>query len=152
MVAYGMPQVSKHLMAPKIAERVYKVFIDSIKNTRSHHEVITFLNDLLTPTEKTMLAKRVAIAFLLLEGDYNYRYISKTLKVSAGTIARVHTTLILQGMGFQKILGSMIKRKTLKIVFEELLESLTPLPPKGSNWGEWKKGRAEAKRKRQEPL
>ena len=74
-----MSQVSKHFMNPKIATKVYEVFINSIKNTQSSNDVIDFLNDLLSEPEKIMLAKRVAVAFMLLENKYTYNQISKTL-------------------------------------------------------------------------
>ena len=147
-----MSRRSRHPVSPKIEERVFKIFVDSIKNANTAQDVVTFLNDLLSSAERVMLAKRVAIAFLLLEGKYTYDDISKTLKVSRGTIAKVHSVLILQGTGYKKILGDMLKRKVLKILLAELLEGLTPLPSKGANWGEWKKSRLKAKWKREEPL
>lgn len=147
-----MSQISKLFMSPNIEKRVYEVFINSVKNTTSQDEVVDFLGDLLSPTEKVMLAKRLSIAFMILEGKYTYEDIAKTLKVSRGTIARVHTVLNLRGTGYRKILGDMLKKKALKILFEEMLEGLTPLPPKGTNWGEWKKRRREAEWKREEPL
>ena len=65
-----MSQVSKHFMNPNIEKRVYGVFIESVKNTKNSSEVVDFLNDLLSPIEKIMMAKRVAIAFLLLQFRY----------------------------------------------------------------------------------
>jgi len=139
-------------MSPVIEMRVYGVFINSIRNTKSSEEVIHFLNDLLTSVEKIMLAKRVAIAFLLLENKFTYEQICKTLKVSKGTVAKVHAVLDLQGAGYRKILGDIIKKKVLKNFVAEILEGLTPLPSKGANWGEWKKERLKAKWEREKPL
>lgn len=139
-------------MSPVIEKKVYEVFINSIKNTKSSDEVVHFLNDLLTPVEKIMLAKRVAIAFLLLEGGFTYESICKTLKVSKGTVARVHAVIALQGTGYRELLGDILKKKALKNLLAEVLEGLTPLPSKGTNWGEWKKERLKAKWKQEEPL
>ncbi|MEK7470886.1 MAG: Trp family transcriptional regulator [Patescibacteria group bacterium] len=147
-----MTQVSKHFMSPVIEEKVYRVFIESVKNTKSSSEVVDFLNDLLSPVEKIMMAKRVAVAFLLLENKYTYVQISKTLKVSKGTIAKIHAVFALQGKGYKKILGDILKRKVAKSALSELLDILTPLPPKGANIGEWKKSKREKKWKREEPL
>lgn len=139
-------------MSPKISEKVYEVFVNSVKNTKSSGEVVDFLDDLLTPVEKIMLAKRVAIAFLLLEDNFGYEYISKTLKVSRGTIARVNSVLITQGKGYKQILGNMLRNKALKIAVGEMLDNLNSLPPMGVSWKIWKKDKVEAKRKREEPL
>lgn len=134
-----MGRVSKHFMNPEIEKRVYEVFIESVKNTKTSSEVVDFLNDLLSSVEKIMMAKRVAVAFLLLQDKYTYDEISKTVKVSRGTIAKIHATFALQGKGYRKILGDILKRKAAKSALSELLDILTPLPPKGANIGEWKK-------------
>ncbi len=147
-----MTQVSRHFMNPDIEKRVYEVFIESVKNTRNSNEVIDFLNDLLSPVEKIMMAKRVAVAFLLLQDKYTYDQISKTVKVSRGTIAKIHTTFALQGKGYRKILGDILKRKVAKIALSELLDAITLLPPKGANLGEWKKMKRNDKLKRESPI
>lgn len=146
-----MSQVSKHFMNPKISAKVYEVFINSIKNSRSKNEVVSFLDDLLSPAEKTMLAKRVAIAYLLLENKYTYREISKTLKISLGTIARVHSTFALKGIGYRKIIGNLITNKNIKNLLSEFLDLVTPT--KLSLTGEkYLKPKYESKTKREDLL
>lgn len=147
-----MTQISKHFMSPVIEEKVYKVFIESVKNTKTSGEVVDFLNDLLSPVEKIMMAKRVAVAFLLLEDKYTYEEIARTVKVSRGTIAKIHAVFALQGKGYRKTLGDILKRKAAKSALSELLDTLTSLPPKGANIGEWKKAKRLVKLKREEPL
>jgi uncharacterized protein YerC len=147
-----MTQVSKHFMSPKIQAKVYDVFIESIKNTKTSGEVINFLNDLLSPTEKIMMSKRVAVAFLLLEDKYTYSEISKILKVSRGTIAKINAVFALQGKGFRKTLGDILKRKIAKSALSELTDILTPLPPKGTKPEYWKYLKTKEKLKREEPL
>lgn len=147
-----MAQVSRHFMNPNIEKRVYEVFIESVKNTKDSSEVVDLLNDLLSPVEKIMMAKRVAIAFLLLQDKYTYDQISRTLKVSRGTIAKIHATFALQGKGYRKILGDILNRKNAKAALSELLDVITPLPPKGTNIGEWKKMKQKEKLKRERPI
>ncbi|MCX6703942.1 MAG: Trp family transcriptional regulator [Candidatus Woesebacteria bacterium] len=139
-------------MNPEIEKRVYEVFIESVRNTKTSSEVVDFLNDLLSPIEKIMMAKRVAVAFLLLQDRYTYYEIAKTVKVSRGTIAKIHTIFALQGKGYRKILGGILKRKAAKSALSELLDILTPLPPKGANIGEWKKAKRMSKQKREESI
>lgn len=147
-----MTQVSKHPLSRQIEKRVYEIFINSIKNTKSSDEVIHFLNDLLSPVEKIMLAKRVAIAFLLIRGGYTYEQVSRTIKVSYGTIAKVHAVLALQGAGYRKIIIDMLKKEALKRVLSELTEVLTVLPPKGANWGRWRKEKIKRELAKRKPL
>lgn len=147
-----MSQVSKYRMSPKIESKVFGMFINSIKNTKTSDEVVDFLNDLLSPTEKIMLAKRVSIAFLLFEDKYTYEDISKVLKVSRGTIAKVHSVLISQGKGFKKILGNILQRKIFKNTISEIFDLLTPLPPKGTSIGYWRNLKTKEKINRGQPL
>jgi uncharacterized protein YerC len=139
-------------MNPQIEKRVYEVFIESVKNTKTPTEVVDFLNDLLSPIEKITMAKRVVVAFLLLQDKYTYNEIAKTIKVSRGTIAKIHAVFALRGKGYRKILGDILKRKAAKSALSELLDILTPLPPKGVNLGEWKKAKRKPRQIRQAPI
>lgn len=147
-----MTQVSRHFMNEKIEKKVYEVFINSVKNTKSSEEVIDFLNDLLSPVEKAMLAKRVSVAFMLLEDKYTYDEISKTLKVSFGTIAKIKAVLALQGEGYRKTIGNIMLKKMVRNSLSEFLDLLTPLPPPHVNIGEWRKSKRQSKLKREEAL
>lgn len=147
-----MAQVSKHPLSPEVEKKLYQVFIDSIKNSRTSSDVVHFLNDLLSSTEKIMLAKRVGIAFLLLRGELTYEEISRTAKVSYGTIAKIHAVLALQGTGYRKIISGMLKKKAIKNALSEFVDILTPLPSKGSTWGKWKKMKLEMEKERSEPF
>ncbi len=147
-----MSRISKHPNEEIVENKVSNIFINSIKNINQTEDVVSFLNDLLSPQERVMLAKRIGVAYLLLNGNYTYDDIKKALRVSQGTIAKIHAVFALQGEGYRKTLGNMLRRKALKTVLAEAMEGLTPLPSKGKNWGEWKKARRLAKRKREEPL
>lgn len=71
--------------------------ITSVKNTQ---EAAKLLTDLLSPAEIEMIAKRLEIAKLLIEGK-NYEAIRREIKVGFSTIARVNTWLNLAGDGFK---------------------------------------------------
>lgn len=117
---------SNHFMNQKIEKKVYDIFINSIKNTKSSSNVIDFLNDLLSPSEQSMLAKRVAIAFMILENKYLYEDIIKTLKVSDGTVAKVNATLLLKGNGYRKIIGNAVLQKSIRNSLSEFLDLIRP--------------------------
>ncbi|MFV1917284.1 MAG: Trp family transcriptional regulator [Patescibacteria group bacterium] len=144
-----MAQVSKHPLEPNVEDKVFEIFIDSIKKVQSSGEVVAFLNDLLTPTERIMLAKRVAIAFLLVKGERTYRNISKTLRVSSGTIAKVHAVLALQGTGYRKILINILNKQAVRKMLSELPDIIKPMPSKGQSRGEWHRARLKEKRERE---
>lgn len=124
-----MPQVSKRLMDKKTYERMFAVFWQTIGGLKGKIEAEEFFIDLLTPTEKVMLAKRLTIALLLTKG-YDYREISQTLKVSFSTIALVNNWLKTEAsQTFKKKLQSLIRKEKIKEKLEDIndfLESISP--------------------------
>lgn len=74
----------------------------------SREETIIFLKELLTPTEIRMLAKRIQIAKMLLEG-YKYDDIIPHVRVTTGTISSVNNQLQFGDGGYIKIIERLIK-------------------------------------------
>lgn len=73
-------------------------------------EVANFLKDLLSESEVLMLARRLQIAELLIQG-LTYEQIKSELKVSFGTIARVQTWLELYGEGYRTVVKRIAKKE-----------------------------------------
>lgn len=96
------PRISK--LSKKEQEELILEFCEAfvaIKNTR---EAASFVKDLLGRQEIEMLAKRLKIAKLLLEGK-KYGEIGDELRVSFGTIARVNLWLKTSGEGYRIFFG-----------------------------------------------
>lgn len=113
-----MPQVSKRIISKDIESRMFETLWEAIAKVKSTEEVQTFLNDLLSPTEKTMMAKRLAIAALLLKG-FNYESIKDSLKVSNETIAKVAVTLNVN-TGYKLVVGKIAKSETLREFWQQI--------------------------------
>src|SRR3989304_306348 len=96
-----MAQVSRFPLPKSLATQVESLFQKVFADLHTQEDVGELLNDLLTPTEKVMLSKRLAIAFLLDKG-YDQRTIHTLLKVSIGTVNRVNFWLKNQGAGYRK--------------------------------------------------
>ncbi len=75
-------------------------FFQSLATLKGFKEATEVFQDLLSRAELTMLAKRLKIAKLLIKG-VTYQEISRTLKVSTQTIARVNIWLQEAGEGFR---------------------------------------------------
>ena len=67
-----------------------------------------FLRDLLTPSERIMLGRRIIIARMLLSGE-SYEEVGRTLRVGPMTIRRVHRWLEDQFPGFETAVAEMEK-------------------------------------------
>jgi uncharacterized protein YerC len=97
-----MPKVSRYNLKKEDLFRYFNDLELSFALFDSRQEVQEFLKDLLTHTEKKMLAKRLQIAKLLLDGE-NYDFIRENLKVTPGTIAQVSNILANAGTGYKKV-------------------------------------------------
>jgi TrpR-related protein YerC/YecD len=76
----------------------------SLSSLRSAEEGAQFLKDLLSEGEVLILAKRLEIAELLLQGQ-TYQAIRNDLKVAFNTIARVQTWLDIYGEGYRTVIN-----------------------------------------------
>lgn len=91
--------------------------VSSVKNSNEAAQVLT---DLLTPSEIEMVAKRLEIAKLLIQGK-TYDQIRAKINAGYSTIGRINTWLNLAGEGF-KIAVSRIKKEERQPSFEEKID------------------------------
>lgn len=126
-----MPQVSKKVLSKDVEERMFKLFFDAFARISKPTDVAEFLQDLLGPVEKIMLAKRLAIALLLRRG-YDYGSIKQTLRVSNETISRVNIALVHSGKGYKMVVDRILADKELNEFWERIEDILTAvIPPTG---------------------
>lgn len=78
---------------------------------RGRGSVKLFLRDLLTPSERIMLGRRIIIARMLLQG-VSYDEIGSRLRVGNSTIGRVHHWLNDQLPGYEQAIKGMEKEFT----------------------------------------
>jgi uncharacterized protein YerC len=124
-----MAQVSRRMLKPGVWNRVFNLFLATFSNVKSKEELRIFIEDLLSPTEKTMLAKRFAIAILLAKGN-SYDSIMDTVKVTSGTVSKVKI-LLRYGKGLNKAIEKALKKDRIRIFWEEM-QDLMDSPTKGN--------------------
>jgi len=91
-------------------EKLLTEFCQALAALKNPQETAKFLLDLLGPQEMGMLAKRLKIAKLLLEG-WKYPEICRQLKTSTGTISRINLWLKMSGEGYRLIAKRTEKKK-----------------------------------------
>lgn len=116
-----MAQVSKRPLSKDIERKIYASLIEAIKLLRNDQEVNEFLYDLMTPTERVMIPKRLAIAVLWDKG-WSQDMICSTLNVTPTTVGWVSKTYHLSS-GFREVIAKL-KRSEASRVFWQDLESL----------------------------
>ncbi|MFH0852585.1 MAG: YerC/YecD family TrpR-related protein [bacterium] len=94
-------------------ERLTIQFCEALASLRDSVEAAEFMRDLITVQELEMLAKRLKIAELLLDG-FGYTEIMRHLKVGASKIARVGEWLKYSGEGYRLVLERTKKNKGVK--------------------------------------
>jgi len=133
-----MTQISRRFLRKDVQERVFELFLASLGKVRNKAQAADFVKDILSPTEQTMLAKRLSIAYLLSKG-YDQRAISQVLKVGLATVSRVSSKLKNGGVGYRRVISQIEREESLKEFLGDLEGIVTALPPKGRNWSRWRK-------------
>lgn len=113
-----MTRISKYSLENRVLEKLYFLMFEIISNMDEEERFTGIVNELLSSTEKIMIAKRVAIIYLLMK-KIDYFMISDVLKVSSTTIAKFHS-IIKKGNEIKNILEGIIGNEKIKDFFEEL--------------------------------
>ena len=148
-----MAQISRRWIKPETEKTINQMIVSAIALCGSSSEAANFIDDLLTPTEKIMLAKRFAIAYLLLKG-HSYGEIKDLLKVSTPTIGSVSLLLKIKGSGYKEIVQKLAARRELRKIFESLTQAAISIigSGKGGNKKAVKYWENELNRKHKSPL
>ncbi|KKS69547.1 hypothetical protein A3A14_04665 [Candidatus Daviesbacteria bacterium RIFCSPLOWO2_01_FULL_43_38] len=125
------------------------IFISNLWNAitliENRDETANFFRALLTPTEIRMMAKRVQIAKMLLEG-YKYEDIRNFIRVTDRTISSVNNQLQFGEGSYVKTIERLIK---IEIKQQERLEGKSSIldtgPYTGKGTSEWLLGKVAAK-------
>ena len=122
-----MPQVSRHKLSHDLENRLFELFWRSLSRLGTPQETAEFFTDILTSTEKLMLAKRYTIAVLLTKG-YPPKHVHATLNVSYTTIATVAGWLKNLKPATKKILDRHLKDESWGQFFDKI-EAILDAPP-----------------------
>ena len=133
---FRMTRTTKKYVSPVVKSRMYEILVGSVAKAQKKGDVVNFLTDLLSPPEREMLAKRLAIAYLLVREKYTHREISNILKVGLGTIQRVSRVLEDEGSGYSKIIPTLKKDVSVEEFIDGLVELIGNLDLRpGPNYG-----------------
>lgn len=106
----SMPQVSKRLLDPEVKQNTLDALSYTLKEIRTKKDADLFLSTVMTDTERLMLAKRIAAAFLLGKGIEQDK-ISRSLKLTSATITRLKMWISLRSEGFDIIFSKLAKKE-----------------------------------------
>ncbi len=120
-----MAQVSKYPISQEVYTHIFEIFLSTIAHLRIKSEITVFLRDLLSPTEQIMLSKRLAIALLLVKG-YDWREISKLLRVSTSTIGKISLQYN-TGSGYKRVVNTILQDERMERFWLDVGEAMAAL-------------------------
>lgn len=131
-----MPQVSKRKINPKTQFKIDEALVKIFARIGTTTERENFLAEFLTPTEKLMLAKRLALIALTMQG-YSLTQTEEILGISHVTSVR-YLKRVAQGHFplLRKIVRNKNKKKTIDEWVDLILRAGGVMPPRGR--GRWR--------------
>jgi len=149
-----MPQVSRFPLKEEVRARILSLFLEVLSQSKNKKRGQQFFEGFFTETEQIMFTKRLTGFFLLEKGILN-KEIASLLKVSSATVSRF--TLWQKSLTEEqrKMIRRVVFKKDLESLFVDLLKGIkygSPLPPKHSNWSEWRKNKNEWEGDLENPL
>ena len=128
-----MPHISSKKLKKETLNKLYNQFGKAFEKSARKSEAKFFLGDLLTKTEKIMLAKRFAVIYLLSQG-VPATYIAESLGMGYSTIFRM--SLKYDIGKYSSLLRSITKEQAeIWEILEKILRA--GLPPRAGR-GRWK--------------
>ena len=128
-----MPHISSKKLKKETLNRLYNEFGKALEKSVQKSGTKFFIGDLLTKTEKIMLAKRFAIIYLLSQ-EIPVSYIAESLGVSYPTLSRMS---LKYDIGKYTLLLRTLEKDKADIweILEKILKA--GLPPRAGR-GRWK--------------
>lgn len=127
----SMTQISKYSIKQDLYNEILNIFVRVISGLRSEGSVKLFLNEFLSPTEKIMLAKRMAVGIFVAKG-YGYKEIGDALKMSTSTIAEYALAYKYKD-GYKEIINKILRNKIVEKHIYELIEGFAEIELLGNS-------------------
>lgn len=130
-----MVRNSKHPLSEGILLKMYRLFFEIFNRFDSQKNFLDLINDLFTPAEKIMVAKRVGIIYLLIK-KVDYRDIAEVLKVSTSTITHYAYIFNNKESRVVEIIKNQLMKENVLNFLDDVFTDLFIQP--GIKIGHWK--------------
>jgi len=129
--------ISRNKVDDEVLEKLFSLFFEVVGKRENKEEFQRLINDVFSSTERIMVAKRIAIIYLLTK-NIDYRIICEVLKVSASTVFKFRL-LTEESKGIVPILKKILRGEKISQFFEEILLTFNRPGKYGVNWSQaWK--------------
>jgi Trp operon repressor len=131
-----MVNISKRPVDVKKLFKLYQLFFEVVSKAKNKDEFLELIKDLLSPVEQIMVAKRIAIIYLLTK-NVDQLAIARYIKVSRATVSKFNLLFFEKKTRLIKIIESMIKKEKIGHFLEDLFADLFIQP--GIKIGHWQR-------------
>jgi len=141
-----MVQLSKRKVKPEAMYKMLSLLFDVLGKQGNKKSFNIIVDGLFSPVEKTMIAKRVAIFFLIIKGE-EWKTIRDIVKVSLASVSKCQM-ILKNNSEMQSTLNSMVDKKAMGIFIEELILMIFGPGTAYINWkNAWRRKKELARKK-----
>lgn len=127
-----MVRLSRFKLSNQQLEKLFSLFFEVVGKNKTKNEFQKIITDILSPAERVMIAKRIAIMYLLMK-DVDHRTICYVLKVSTATVAKF-AVLMEKSVGVIPLFKKMLTNEKIIELFQEIFNSFFAPGVPGINW------------------
>ena len=129
-----MVRNSHYIIKEKVLIGIYRLFFEVISKGKNKQDFFCILDEIISPSEKLMLAKRVAVIYLLTKNT-GVREIVDTLKVSTATVAKYVLLFSNKESRLNQILKTILNSREMRNYLLDIFSELFIQP--GIKKGHW---------------
>jgi len=127
-----MARISRRPIKEEILQKVFALFFEIVGKKTNLRDFKSVISEILSPVERIMIAKRVAIVYLLLKG-IDQRSISNVLKVSNATVSKF-AVLMEKSTGVVPSFNKILTNDKILDFLDQMFDALFPPGTYGTNW------------------
>lgn len=129
-----MVNLSKVQVDEKKLIKLYQLMFEILNKADDKDDFFEIIKDILSPPEQLMIAKRIAIIYLLLKG-VDHTTIAKYLRSSRATVAKFSLLFYDKESKIIGVIGELLNQEKISHFFEDLFADIFIKP--GLKIGHW---------------
>lgn len=123
---------SRYYLHPHTLGKLHELTYFLLGRSHTRQSFQGIFEDLLSKEERLMIAKRIAVLYLLMKG-FDYVTICDVIKVSPGTVAKFAILLEKSG-SIVPLLKTLVRKEETRIFIEQIFVNLFPPGMPGIDW------------------
>jgi len=132
----NMVHLSRFPIDDKKLSNVFSLLFEIVDSTSDQNDFLLLIKDIISPPEQIMVAKRMAIVYLLIKGVQNNDIVDY-LKVSSATVAKFSLLFYEKDTLLILTIKRLLKKEKISNFFEDLFADLFIQP--GIKIGHWQR-------------